>query len=252
MKQTYFPHDSNARNDIKIIKLRQSLGLEGYGIYFCLLEMLFADKNMLCVDDYDTLAFALHCEPEKLKAVINDFDLFEVDGNCFYSARLNETIGEIIKKSVNARKNAEKRWNKPNNMQSHSNGNAIKLNKSKEDDIKLDKRITLFKTEINSFEQFNKDDKENFFLYWSELNKSKTRMRWELERTWDLKRRLQRWSNSQFNNINKQTKFPDWYDEYTYKKLDNDGRKKYEEHLKSLGWESKYAPSVGMVWNKKK
>ena len=36
----YFSHDSNARNDIKILRLRRSLGLEGYGIYFCLIEML--------------------------------------------------------------------------------------------------------------------------------------------------------------------------------------------------------------------
>jgi hypothetical protein len=36
----YFPHYSNARNDAKLIKLRRVLGIEGYGLYFMLLEVL--------------------------------------------------------------------------------------------------------------------------------------------------------------------------------------------------------------------
>jgi len=35
----YFSHDSNARNDPKVIKLRLSLGWEGYGMYWALLEI---------------------------------------------------------------------------------------------------------------------------------------------------------------------------------------------------------------------
>ncbi len=34
-----------------------------------------------------------------------------------------------------------------------------------------------------------------FFDYWSEPNKSKSKMRYEQEKTWDLGRRLARWSN---------------------------------------------------------
>ncbi len=43
MKKTYFNHDSSARNDIIIIKLRSSLGYEGYGIFWSVLELLFAE-----------------------------------------------------------------------------------------------------------------------------------------------------------------------------------------------------------------
>lgn len=35
-----------------------------------------------------------------------------------------------------------------------------------------------------------------FFNYWSEPNKSKTKMRFEQEKTWDLNRRLARWANN--------------------------------------------------------
>jgi DNA-binding transcriptional regulator YhcF (GntR family) len=37
------------------------------------------------------------------------------------------------------------------------------------------------------------ETREEFISYWSELNKSKTKMRWELERTWSTKKRLFRW-----------------------------------------------------------
>lgn len=36
-----------------------------------------------------------------------------------------------------------------------------------------------------------------FFDYWRERNKSRTKMRFELERTWDLSRRLSTWENKQ-------------------------------------------------------
>ena len=36
----YFPHFSNARNDRKLRRLRKELGIEGYGIYFMVLEVL--------------------------------------------------------------------------------------------------------------------------------------------------------------------------------------------------------------------
>ena len=72
MKKTYFNHDSSARNDYRIIKLRASLGYEGYGIFWALLEMLFTEENKMCIDDYCTLAFGLQCEPETLKQVVED------------------------------------------------------------------------------------------------------------------------------------------------------------------------------------
>lgn len=34
-----------------------------------------------------------------------------------------------------------------------------------------------------------------FFDYWSELNKSETKMRYELEKTWELPKRLSTWAN---------------------------------------------------------
>lgn len=43
----------------------------------------------------------------------------------------------------------------------------------------------------------NKETCKDFILYWGELNKSKTKMRYEMEKTWDTKARLDRWNSNQ-------------------------------------------------------
>ena len=60
----------------------------------------------------------------------------------------------------------------------------------------LPTRIQSFESEVLILEP---DDNESrkFIIYWSELNKNKTKMRWELERTWDTKARIERWKSRQ-------------------------------------------------------
>ncbi len=102
----YFSHDSNARNDHKILKLRRILGLEGYGIYFCLVEMLREHKDFkLPMSDLLDFAYNLNVSEEKLKSVITSFDLFEIDENQFFSPRLLASMDKyksISKKRIAA------------------------------------------------------------------------------------------------------------------------------------------------------
>ena len=48
-----------------------------------------------------------------------------------------------------------------------------------------------------SLEQFitneNRDEIHKFWYYWTEPNKSNTRLRFEMEKTWDTKKRLSTW-----------------------------------------------------------
>ena len=256
MKKTYFLHESTSFQDYKIIKMRSKLGIESYGIFWALLELLFNEENKLCIDDYDALAYSLQCDSNILKQVIEDFDLFVLEDGCFYSRRLNDHIQEINSKSNKAKENASKRWNNAVAMQSHSNGNASKVNKSiSNSKSKVNKtieyRLAEFKNSVQLIDDVSNEDKKAFIDYWTEPNKSQSKMRFELERTWHLSRRLSRWANSSFNKTAK-SKFPDFYDAYIYKKLDTEKQKEYESHLKSLGWTSKYTPTAGIVWNKKR
>ena len=249
MKKTYFNHDSTARLDIRVIKLRSKLGYEGYGVFWAVLELLFTEENKLCIEDYDSLAFGLQCDPKILKQVIEDFDLFVLEDNCFYSRRLNNHIEEINKKSNKAKENASKRWNNAKANQSHSECNASisksKVNKSKS----IENRIVDFKKSIQSIEGISDEDKQNFFLYWTEKNKSGSKFRAEMERTFSIPLRLKRWSS---NNFNKQkSRFPDYFDSLLMKRMDDSSKKEYEQHLKNLGYVTEYNPNAGQKWIKK-
>lgn len=91
----YFSHDANSRNDVKIIRLRRSLGLEGYAIYFCLIEILREQAGYrLAFTSVPDIAFELHTSEEKVKVVINSFDLFVLEENHFYSVRLLKSMEE--------------------------------------------------------------------------------------------------------------------------------------------------------------
>ena len=251
MKKTYFNHDSVARLDIRVIKLRSKLGYEGYGLFWAVLELLFTEENKLCVEDYDSLAFGLQCDPKILKQVIEDFDLFVVEDGCFYSRRLNNHIEEINNKSKKAKENINKRWNNTNVIRPNNQRNtSISISKSKEDKIKsIENRILDFKKSIQSIEGISDDDKENFFLYWTEKNKSGSRYRAEMERTFSIPLRLKRWSS---NNFNKQkSRFPDYFDSLLMKRMDDSSKKEYEQHLKNLGYTTEYNPNAGQKWIKK-
>jgi uncharacterized protein YdaU (DUF1376 family) len=250
MKKTYLQHQSNSFTDIKIIKMRSKLGIESYGIFWALLELLFNEENKLCIDDYSVLAFSLQCDADKLKSVIEDFDLFIIEDGCFYSRRLNNHIEEINNKSNKAKENASKRWKNANAIQSHSERNASKVNKSiSKVNKSIEERIVDFKKSIQSIEGINDEDKKAFFLYWTEKNKSGSKYRAEMEKTFDISRRLKRWSN---NNFNKQkSRFPDYFDSLLFKRMDDSSKKEYEQHLKNLGYTTEYNPNAGQKWIKK-
>lgn len=54
-----------------------------------------------------------------------------------------------------------------------------------------------FRNAVYASEGYDQKLKEEFFNYWSEPNKTGKKMRWEMEKTWDLARRLKRWSDNQ-------------------------------------------------------
>lgn len=93
----YFSHDSNARNDVKIIKLRRQLGLEGYGLYWCLIEMLRdTPEYKLPIESIDDIAFSLNISKEKVETVIKNYELFVVDDDQFFSERLIRNMEKYI------------------------------------------------------------------------------------------------------------------------------------------------------------
>lgn len=152
----YFPHFSNARNDSKLIKLRRVLGIEGYGLYFMLLEVLREQTNfkfpILGIED---LAYEWHISKEKIASVIKDFDLFEIHDNKFFSSKLIFYLQPYLEKSERARHAALIRWKNANAyanaLQEHSKCDASKVEESKLNKSKIFYENQISKNEDSKF-----------------------------------------------------------------------------------------------------
>lgn len=59
----------------------------------------------------------------------------------------------------------------------------------------LTRKNSFYQSLIPYVGKYPKDMIRAFFDYWSELNKSETKMRYELEKTWELPKRLATWAN---------------------------------------------------------
>lgn len=163
--QSYFSHDSNARNSDKLIKVRMDLGAEGYGIFFMLIERLREEEGYKSTTNYKILEFDLKADSEKIKQVVENYDLFKIteDGKYFYSDSFNDRMEMMDLKSKKlaaaGKRGAEKRWgNKqgdshpiatPKPSYSHPNSPLIAIDSNK---IKLNK-IKLNKTKLNKIKQ---------------------------------------------------------------------------------------------------
>jgi len=56
--------------------------------------------------DYESIAYDLRMDSEVIKSIINDFDLFVIDGDIFGSNSIQRRLEERESKSTNARKSA--------------------------------------------------------------------------------------------------------------------------------------------------
>jgi hypothetical protein len=127
----YFSHDYNARNDEKIKRLIRKHGMQGYGVFWSIVEDLYNNANALRMD-YEGIAYDLRSDSDLVASVVNDFDLFIFNGDYFGSNSVQERLEQRNDKSAKARKSASYRWENANALQTQSDSNAKKERKGKE------------------------------------------------------------------------------------------------------------------------
>ena len=102
----YFSHDFGARNDPKLQEVQMQMGMEGIGIYWCVVEMLYEQGGHLPLSALRGMAYALHTDEAKLRQVIEGFDLFgQTEDGLFYSSSVITRI-ERKRKISEARREA--------------------------------------------------------------------------------------------------------------------------------------------------
>jgi len=110
----YFPHFCNARNDRKIKRLRKELGIEGYGIFFMVLEVLREQTDYKYpIDDIDLLADEFCTSEQKVRTVVTNYDLFRVDSKKkLFSAKLITYLQPMLERREKAKVASMIRWDK--------------------------------------------------------------------------------------------------------------------------------------------
>ena len=106
----YFPHDSNAKDDPKIIVLMEELGPEGYGIFWILIETLRDQPDYKAdIRILPGLARRYNTTFDKMKSVVWNFGLFEIDDQkFFYSPSFHRRMSELDRKRELKRKAGKK------------------------------------------------------------------------------------------------------------------------------------------------
>lgn len=132
----YFSHDANAQDDPKCMLLIDQMGMEGYGIYWGLIEKLRAEKDYkLPLEVIGPFSKRWGTSKEKVETVVKSYNLFKIVNNYFFSLRLKNSMQ---KKTELARASALARYTGANAVRTHSNRiangmrpDAIKVKESK-------------------------------------------------------------------------------------------------------------------------
>jgi len=135
----WFKHDCNAQHDPKVIDLLIAHGWSGYGLFWALVERLSLESNYKLKRKYNRIAFALQVDSDTLKNIVEDFELFILEDDYFYSESLMkrmEKLDEIKQKRAiagakggKAKANAKHLPSKP--LANLSRGDKIRVDKNK-------------------------------------------------------------------------------------------------------------------------
>jgi hypothetical protein len=184
-KETFwFRHDYDAADDDRTMVMIEQLGLEGYGIYWVLIEKLRGRKDYkMPFSIIPSLARRDMTTPEKMKTVIMQYGLFQYDDEGFFYSeslirRMNALEELKQRRTIAGKKAVEARWSKEkdtkciaNEYESYStrianeqqtNTDAIRLDTDK---IRIDKnRIDKSKEENKEIEDKSSTKKKKEYV----------------------------------------------------------------------------------------
>lgn len=131
----YFSHDSNAHCDPKIVDMMFDYGIEGYGMFWMIVESLREQDNYCLKLDRSTYRMI---SKETMKPVefiekyiddcINKYLLFMHEDGMFYSKSLYERMNKMDEIKKKRKEAIQKRWNKDTSeIQVNNNSNTSEV-----------------------------------------------------------------------------------------------------------------------------
>jgi hypothetical protein len=108
----WFRHDVNAVSDKGLQGVIRRFGMEGVGIYWCLVETLYKEEGYLSFDDIEDLAFSFHVTARQIEDIVKNSGLFKFDSKCFWSSRILNELQRVEDISKIKTKAVRTRWDK--------------------------------------------------------------------------------------------------------------------------------------------
>lgn len=101
----YFPHYVNTRNDVRIMKLIDGEGATGYAMYWAILEYLRTQDHYIgWTTAIKNIGRFIRVRNDKALRVLNDYGLFVVEGDSFYSVDLIKSMQPLERKRAQREK----------------------------------------------------------------------------------------------------------------------------------------------------
>jgi uncharacterized protein YdaU (DUF1376 family) len=174
------------------------------GIHACLIFSAWLESNCGIKNfDDDIISAARSKDIVSIKKVLN-LSWFLFNGFWFSIKLCRERVKQIQISGFRS-KAASVKWMK--NKKHTAKAKQLQCKRYANQEIQIEKEIEIrsksFKELINAFiNTYPQSMLDDFYKYWSEPNRSNKKMKYELQETWDLSRRLNTWA-SRDKNFNK-------------------------------------------------
>lgn len=205
----YINHKISNRSEYVFRKLIERKGAAAYGVYWYILEELYESGGKMLFEEIESISKALCVREDFVASVIKSFSLFQYDSESFWSDEVIEQIEKRQKLKDKRKEAANKRWVSEKNIivpekekEVESSPIVKPTRVNKEQEMKSRER-EFYNVLVPFVKTYGREMIREFFDYWSEPNKSHSKMRFEQERTWDLSRRLQTWEKRSRNGFSK-------------------------------------------------
>ena len=100
-KDQYIPHEVSMRNTSEVMNLIEKEGMEGYGIYWALMEYLRTQDDYIGdIEVLKSLARQLRVRLPKLKRIMENYGLFSCTETTFLSPKLVEVMKPFEEKQL--------------------------------------------------------------------------------------------------------------------------------------------------------
>ena len=179
----YFSHDANAKDDFKIMLLIEEMGLEGYGIFWVLIETLREQQGYKYpIRLLSVIARKYNTTLAKVEAVVAKYQLFVIEDDCFFYSKSLIRRMQPLERAREQRVIAGKISAAKKQIKIENQISQLKIELSASDSIQrpLNECLTVVqqskvkKSKVKKIKEINKDDEEEAEK-WRKWNENEVR-----------------------------------------------------------------------------